>query len=70
MDKNTITGFVLIGLILFGFTWYQSRQYDKQIAYQAQLDSIAAVDSAAAMAAESPAQARIRGRGMDRQNFQ
>ena len=53
MDKNTITGFVLIGLILFGFTWYQSRQYDKQMAYQAQLDSIAAVERAAGMAAES-----------------
>ena len=53
MDKNTITGFVLIGLILFGFTWYQSRQYDTQIAYQAQLDSIAAVERAAGMAAES-----------------
>ena len=53
MDKNTITGFVLIGLILFGFTWYQSRQYDKQMAYQAQLDSIAAVERAAGMDAES-----------------
>ena len=53
MDKNTITGFVLIGLILFGFTWYQSRQDDKQMAYQAQLDSIAAVERAAGMAAES-----------------
>ena len=53
MDKNTITGFVLIGLILFGFTWYQSRQYDKQMAYKAQLDSIAAVERAAGMAAES-----------------
>ena len=53
MDKNTITGFVLIGLILFGFTWYQSRQYDKHMAYQAQLDSIAAVERAAGMAAES-----------------
>ena len=53
MDKNTITGFVLIGLILFGFNWYQSRQYDKQMAYQAQLDSIAAVERAAGMAAES-----------------
>ena len=53
MDKNTITGFVLIGLILFGFTWYQSRQYDKKMAYQAQLDSIAAVDRAAGVAAES-----------------
>jgi len=41
MDKNSITGFILIGLILFGFTFYQSKQYQKQAAYQAQLDSIA-----------------------------
>ncbi|MGN1219718.1 MAG: membrane protein insertase YidC, partial [Candidatus Cryptobacteroides sp.] len=53
MDKNTITGFVLIGLILFGFTWYQSKQYDKQMAYQAQLDSIARVERAAEMAAQA-----------------
>ena len=53
MDKNTITGFVLIGLILFGFTWYQSRQYDKQMAYQAQLDSVARVERAAEMAAQA-----------------
>ena len=41
MNKNTIVGFVLIGVILFGFTWFQSKQYEKQVAYQAQLDSIA-----------------------------
>ena len=40
MDKNAIIGFVLMGLVLFGFTFYQSRQYKKQAAYQAQLDSI------------------------------
>lgn len=39
--KNTIIGFTLIGVIMFGFTWYQSRQYRKQMEYQAQLDSIA-----------------------------
>lgn len=43
MDKNTITGIVLIGLLLFGFTFYQNKQYQKQAAYQAQLDSIALV---------------------------
>ncbi|MDO5443422.1 MAG: YidC/Oxa1 family insertase periplasmic-domain containing protein, partial [Bacteroidia bacterium] len=45
MDKNSITGIVLIGLILFGFTWYQSKQYQKQAEYQAQLDSIARVEA-------------------------
>ena len=53
MDKNSITGIVLMGLILFGFVFFQNKQYQKQAAYQAQLDSIAAVeryraDSAAA----------------------
>ena len=45
MDKNSITGLVLIGLILFGFTWYQSRQYNKQMEIQAQLDSVARVEA-------------------------
>jgi len=45
MDKNSITGLVLIGLVLFGFTWYQSRQYNKQMEIQMQLDSIARVEA-------------------------
>ena len=44
MDKNSITGLVLIGLLFFGFTFYQNKQYNKQQAYQYQLDSIAAVE--------------------------
>ena len=40
MNKNSIIGLVLIGLIMFGFTWYQSRQYQKQAEVQAQQDSI------------------------------
>lgn len=53
MDKNNIIGFVLIGMILLGFTWYQSKQYDKQVAYQSQLDSIAREQRAARMLADS-----------------
>ncbi len=41
MDKNSVIGLVLIGILLFGFTFYQNRQYQKQAEYQAQLDSIA-----------------------------
>ena len=44
-SKYNIVGFVLIGLVMFGFTWYQSRQYKKQAEYQAQLDSIARVEA-------------------------
>ena len=53
MNKNTIIGFVLIGVIMFGFTWYQSRQYKEQMEAQAQLDSIARVEQMAAMAMDS-----------------
>ena len=64
MDKNSIIGFVLIGLLLFGFTFWQSKQYEKQAAWQAEqaaeqarLDSIyyeehkAEMDSIAALRA-------------------
>ena len=33
MDKNTITGFVLIALVLFGFAWWQAPS-DEEIAQQ------------------------------------
>ena len=53
MNKNSIIGFVLIGVIMFGFTWYQNRQYQKQAEIQAQLDSVAMVEQMAAMALDS-----------------
>lgn len=51
--KNTIICFTLIGVIMFGFTWYQSRQYQKQMEYQAQLDSIAQAERLEAYALDS-----------------
>ncbi len=53
MNKNTIVGFVLIGVILFGFTWYQSKEYEKQAEYQAQVDSIARAERLAQYRADS-----------------
>jgi len=53
MNKNSIIGFVLIGVIMFGFTWYQSKQYEKQAEVQAQLDSIVMAEQMAAMAIDS-----------------
>ena len=44
MDRNSVIGFILIGLIMIGFFGYQSREYKKQIEYQAQIDSIAQVE--------------------------
>lgn len=61
MNKNSIIGLVLIGCILFGFSWYQSKQFEKQVAQQAKADSLArvgmmeqmALDSLAAMNADT-----------------
>ena len=41
MDKNSIIGFILIALILFGFTFFESSQARKRAEQQRQLDSIA-----------------------------
>ena len=51
MDKNSIIGFSLIGLIFVGFTFYQSKEYKKQAAIQAKLDSVALAKSKADSAA-------------------
>lgn len=44
MNKNSVIGWILIGAIMLGFMWFQSKQFEKQVAYQAQQDSIAAVE--------------------------
>ncbi len=41
MDRNTIIGFVLIAVILVGFSWYQSSQFKKQQKIQEEQDRIA-----------------------------
>ena len=60
MDKRTITGFVLIALILFGFAWWQQPSAEKIAQQRAEFvkDSIAAAKKAqtAKLAAEKQAQ--------------
>ncbi len=53
MNKSNLIGFVLIFAIMMGFSWYQSKQYNKQMEAQAKLDSIARVEQMAAMALDS-----------------
>ena len=43
MNKNTIIGFVLIGAILLGFSWYNSKIYKEQQRLKFVQDSTAAV---------------------------
>ena len=56
MDKNTITGFILMALVLIGFSWY-SRPSEEQIKAQRERDSIAAVQLAEAEKAKAAAAA-------------
>ncbi len=53
MNKNTITGIVLIAAILFGFSWYTSKQAKEQMALQAKQDSINRVEQLKQLAADS-----------------
>lgn len=51
MDKNTITGFVLIALVVIGFSWY-SQPSREELEAMARQDSIAAVEKQKQEAAE------------------
>ena len=43
MNRDTLIGFVLIGLVLIGFSWYNQPSEEQIEAYRKQQDSIAAV---------------------------
>ncbi len=45
MDKNTIIGFVLIGIVLFGFSWLNQPTPEQIEAQQRYLDSLAQIES-------------------------
>lgn len=52
MDKNTITGFILMALVVIGFSWYSQPSEEERRLMQAKQDSIAAVkEQQAALAA-------------------
>ena len=70
MDKKSIIGFVLIGVIMIGFTWFQNRQYKKQMEIQAQLDSVAMVEQMTEIAMDSlkRAQGLVSDTGVDEVN--
>jgi len=51
MDKNTVIGFVLIGLVLIGFSWLNRPSEEQQEARRRYQDSIAVVQREAAAAA-------------------
>ena len=47
MNKNTVTGLVLMALLLIGFSWYNRPSQEQIEAYQRQQDSIAAAQAQA-----------------------
>ena len=51
MNKSSVIGFALIGIILLGFSWYNSVQYDKRQREAFIADSIAAANLAERQAA-------------------
>ena len=56
MDKNTIIGFILIGLLLFGYSWMSrpsQEQLEQQKAIQRYNDSIMQVENAKLSAAQN-----------------
>lgn len=55
MDKNTITGFILIALVVIGFSWY-SQPSKEELEAMARQDSIAAVEQQKQAEAEKKAE--------------
>ena len=47
MDKNTLIGMLLMGVVIFGFMWLQQPSEAERAEQQRQMDSIAAVQQAA-----------------------
>ena len=52
MNKDTLTGFILIGLVLLGFAWWNQPSQEQIEEYQRQQDSIAAVQKDAEVKAQ------------------
>ena len=59
MDKNSIIGFVLIGVIIFGWAFMQNRQFKKQAEIQWQKDSVAMVQAKIQAYEDSIRQAKL-----------
>ena len=56
MDKKSLIGFALIGLILFAFSWYNNRQYTKQQAARLEQERVQdSIDRAEAFKAAAKA---------------
>ena len=62
MKKNTVIGWVLIAAIMVGFMVFQSKQMEKQRAFQMQRDSVARAGGRVG----PPRRVRPRGRGSAR----
>ena len=58
MNRDTLIGFILIGIILIGFSWWNQPSQEEIEAYQRQQDSIALVQKDAEVKAQMAAEER------------
>ncbi len=58
MDRNTIIGLGVIGLLLVGYSIFTKPQREAQMAERSRLDSIARVEQVRAMTAAQEAEAQ------------
>ena len=59
MDKNTVTGFILIALVLIGFSWYSQPSAEQAAELASQQDSIAQVEEQVRRAQAEAEEARV-----------
>lgn len=57
MNKNTLIGLLVIGLLLFGFSWYNNKQYTERLAAQREQQLLQAREDSAALSAAAVAAA-------------
>lgn len=57
MNKNTLIGLLVIGLLLFGFSWYNNKQYTERLAAQREQQLLQTREDSAALSAAAVAAA-------------
>ena len=60
MDKNSITGFVLIALLIFGFSWYNQKNVEETGAWNQEKETVTALEDIAGQMSQDANYAEIK----------